>query len=74
MACVLGLLAPAQHASAAAPHRVSIGNGSGHLHYADAQAKAIANGALPGFGKSQLGDPQLVEKIRAAATQRTGVA
>ena len=32
--------------------------------YADAQAQAVANGAIPGFGKSQLHDPQVAEMLR----------
>ena len=39
--------------------------------YADAQAAALANGALAGFGKSQLQDPATLEKIcQALATER----
>ncbi len=36
--------------------------------YADAQAKAIANGAIQGFGKSALGDPRVIEQIKAAVS------
>jgi hypothetical protein len=40
--------------------------------YEDAQARAVANGALPGFGKSQLHDPALGELLRnAVQTQST---
>ena len=34
--------------------------------YADAQAAAIANGAAPGFGKSAIASPEVVETLRAA--------
>lgn len=34
--------------------------------YPDAQASAISNGALPGFGKSQLSDPDTHAKIKQA--------
>ncbi len=33
-------------------------------NYPEAQAAAIAAGALPGFGKSELDAPQTVEKLR----------
>jgi hypothetical protein len=38
-------------------------------NYADAQAAAVANGALPGFGKREIGSPRVVEVIRAAIEQ-----
>jgi DNA-binding NtrC family response regulator len=34
--------------------------------YADAQAKAIANGAAPGFGKSAIGSPDVVRTLKSA--------
>ena len=34
--------------------------------YADAQAAAIANGAVMGFGKSAIALPEVAEKLRAA--------
>lgn len=34
--------------------------------YADAQAAAVTNGALPGFGKSAIASPQVAESLRAA--------
>ncbi len=34
--------------------------------YADAQAAAIANGAVPGFGKSAIASPETAEALRAA--------
>ena len=35
---------------------------------ADAQEAAVAAGAVPGFGKAALGDPETYELIRQAAT------
>ena len=35
-------------------------------NYADAQAQAVAAGALPGFGKSELGSDQTREKMASA--------
>ncbi|HEX8523761.1 MAG TPA: hypothetical protein VF669_16010 [Tepidisphaeraceae bacterium] len=35
-------------------------------NYPDAQADAIANGALPGFGKRELGTPRVAQVIREA--------
>jgi len=32
--------------------------------YPEAQEQAVARGALPGFGKSQVGDPRLCERLR----------
>lgn len=40
-------------------------------NYADAQAAAVANGALPGFGKREIGSPRVIEVIRGAL--ETGV-
>lgn len=36
-------------------------------NYPDAQAQAVKAGALPGFGKSELGDPETARKLRALA-------
>ena len=35
-------------------------------NYAEAQAAAIAAGALPGFGKREIGSPRVAELIRGA--------
>jgi two-component system chemotaxis response regulator CheY len=35
-------------------------------NYADAQAQAVALGALPGFGKADLTAPETTEKLRSA--------
>ena len=35
-------------------------------NYPDAQAAAVADGALPGFGKRELGTPKVAELIREA--------
>ena len=35
-------------------------------NYPDAQAAAVAAGALPGFGKRELGSPKVTELLRAA--------
>ncbi|MGH7214936.1 MAG: response regulator [Tepidisphaeraceae bacterium] len=35
-------------------------------NYADAQATAVAAGALPGFGKRELGTPRVVKVLREA--------
>jgi hypothetical protein len=35
-------------------------------NYADAQAAAVANGALPGFGKREIGSPRVIEVIKGA--------
>jgi DNA-binding NtrC family response regulator len=35
-------------------------------NYPEAQAQAVANGARPGFGKSQLGDQAVLELLRDA--------
>jgi two-component system chemotaxis response regulator CheY len=34
-------------------------------NYADAQEEAVAAGARPGFGKGQLGQPEMLERVRA---------
>lgn len=41
--------------------------------YADAQAKAVASGALLGFGKSGLATPDVAEKIRVAVESSASV-
>lgn len=33
-------------------------------NYADAQEQAVAAGALPGFGKSEVGDPATMERLK----------
>ena len=38
-------------------------------NYADAQAAAVANGALPGFGKREIGSPRVIEVLKAALEQ-----
>ncbi|HEY7120540.1 MAG TPA: hypothetical protein VH475_28405 [Tepidisphaeraceae bacterium] len=35
-------------------------------NYADAQAAAVANGALPGFGKREIGSPRVIQVLKAA--------
>ena len=35
-------------------------------NYADAQAAAVAEGAIAGFGKAEIGRPETLEKLRAA--------
>ena len=40
-------------------------------NYPDAQAAAVANGALPGFGKREIGSPRVIEVLRAALEQPT---
>jgi hypothetical protein len=37
-------------------------------NYPDAQAAAVANGALPGFGKREIGSPRVPQLIREALT------
>jgi two-component system chemotaxis response regulator CheY len=37
-------------------------------NYPDAQAAAVAAGALPGFGKRELGSPRVAQLIREALT------
>src|SRR3712207_7213789 len=39
-------------------------------NYADAQAKAVAHGALEGFGKGELGDDTMLERVRAVLGDR----
>ena len=34
--------------------------------YLDAQEKAIGSGALPGFGKADMGSPKLIETVKGA--------
>ena len=36
-------------------------------NYPEAQAEAVAAGALPGFGKAELHDPRTAELLRSAA-------
>ena len=38
-------------------------------NYPDAQAAAVAEGALPGFGKRELGSPRVAELLRNALRQ-----
>jgi hypothetical protein len=38
-------------------------------NYPDAQAAAVANGALPGFGKREIGSPRVIEVLKAAIEQ-----
>jgi DNA-binding NarL/FixJ family response regulator len=40
-------------------------------NYADAQAAAVANGALPGFGKREIGSPRVIEVLKAALETAT---
>ena len=35
-------------------------------NYAEAQAEAVANGALPGFGKREIGTPRVTDLLRNA--------
>ncbi len=35
-------------------------------NHEDAQAEAVAAGALPGFGKASLGQPGMIERVAAA--------
>jgi len=35
-------------------------------NYADTQAEAVANGALPGFGKREIGTPKVLELLKNA--------
>ncbi len=39
-------------------------------NYEEAQQQAVAAGALPGFGKSSLGQPQMVEQVRGVLESR----
>ena len=38
-------------------------------NYAEAQAQATANGALPGFGKREIGSPRVTELLRTALAE-----
>ncbi|MEO1235706.1 MAG: hypothetical protein AAFX76_02840 [Planctomycetota bacterium] len=38
-------------------------------NYSDAQADAVAAGALPGFGKSDMGQPAVAQRLRDAAAR-----
>jgi len=40
-------------------------------NYADAQAAAVANGALPGFGKREIGSARVIEVLKAALETAT---
>jgi CheY-like chemotaxis protein len=40
-------------------------------NYAEAQAAAVAEGALPGFGKRELNSPRVAELIRSALANPT---
>src|ERR1700678_66268 len=40
-------------------------------NYPDAQAQASAAGALPGFGKGALGQPQMLERVAAVLEKKT---
>ena len=40
-------------------------------NYPDAQAAAVANGALPGFGKREIGSPRVPQLIREALAAET---
>jgi DNA-binding NarL/FixJ family response regulator len=42
-------------------------------NHADAQAAAVANGALPGFGKREIGSPRVIEVIRGALESSSAV-
>jgi two-component system, chemotaxis family, chemotaxis protein CheY len=42
-------------------------------NYADAQAAAVAAGALPGFGKREIGTPRVKEILRSALAETTPV-
>ena|SRR5258706_4253666 len=42
-------------------------------NYAEAQAAAVANGALPGFGKREIGSPRVIEVIRGALESSSAV-
>jgi two-component system, chemotaxis family, chemotaxis protein CheY len=43
-------------------------------NYADAQAAAIAAGALPGFGKREIGTPKVKELLQSALAQTSAAA
>jgi two-component system chemotaxis response regulator CheY len=40
-------------------------------NYAEAQAAAVAAGALPGFGKREVGTPRVKELLHAALTEQS---
>jgi two-component system chemotaxis response regulator CheY len=40
-------------------------------NFPDAQDEAVGLGALPGFGKSQLRDPEIEERLASALSDRT---
>ena len=42
-------------------------------NYPEAQAEAVAAGALPGFGKREIGSPRVAELIRNALSGETSV-
>ena len=42
-------------------------------NYPDAQAQAAADGAVPGFGKAQLGDPESLAKLESYLPRRRRV-
>lgn len=42
-------------------------------NYADAQSEAVAAGALPGFGKSELGDSAVADRLCSAAEAAASV-
>jgi len=41
-------------------------------NYPEAQAEAVAAGALPGFGKRELGSPRVVQVLRDAVAEGIG--
>ena len=43
-------------------------------NYPDAQAAAVAAGALPGFGKREVGSPRVAELIRSALGNTASIA
>jgi two-component system chemotaxis response regulator CheY len=43
-------------------------------NYADAQAAAVAAGALPGFGKREIGSPRVKELLKSALSESTAAA
>jgi hypothetical protein len=43
-------------------------------NYADAQQAAVAAGALPGFGKREIGTPKVKELLRSALAETTTAA
>ena len=40
-------------------------------NYPDAQAAAVANGALPGFGKREIGSPKVIDLLKSALETTT---